>query len=215
MSEPLYKHYLGINRKLKPDQLGSFESSGGFVLEEKYDGWWCCVDFSTPSPRVFTRHGYAIPELPLEPLDDYKCIVIGEYMPEEKAVWLHDVVDANGTDVRYEPLRERRLRLEEIYRWNLRNNPSVRLAPQFKSSFPAAYSSIVSEGGEGVVLKHEESAYHSRLKTQKTGMWLKCKPEYGKEEYHGARDTPSVTSSRPSNLVVADTSGGAYYISNG
>jgi ATP-dependent DNA ligase len=180
MSEPLHEDYLGIKRKIAPNDLKSFEESG-FSLEEKMDGWWCCFEVGTGMVRnkLWTRHGNSITSTILEELDlelSKGDRLIGEWMPYTEELWVHDVVQFNGNDLRTRTHDWRRHQLEVLF--DYRDLCSLKLIPQYTNAFAAVYEGIILEGGEGVVLKHRESVYHSKLKSQKTGMWLKCKPEY-------------------------------------
>lgn len=172
---PVNKHYLGINRKVCPSQLDLYEDAG-FVIQEKFDGWWCCID----SSGVTSRYGNLIEAAP-EVAKDYPFTLIGEWMPDEGIVHVHDIIGqqmaAFHVSYMFTALHKRRELLEDTVLGDW-----MRLVPQYDSGFKHVYDGIIADKGEGVVLKHEDSFYNSRLKSQKTGMWVKCKPEYAEQQ---------------------------------
>jgi len=190
----LHKDYLGIKNKIKPDQLDHFEEAGGFVLEEKYNGWWCAftVGWGTKGETRWCNDILDIPTVRI--YSATVAHVIGEWMKEEGKLWLYDVVKIGSRDVKSYPLKERRVLLEDVYS-DIHNHEDILLAPQYTCSFRTVYNDIVENGGEGVVIKHKEARYYARNSARKSGLYFKCKPQY--EDNHAKTKTNFEVSVNP------------------
>jgi len=178
MSEgKLNPYYLGINQSIDPSRLGDYEGLG-YVLQEKYDGWWACLEVVDGGKIIMTtRRNNVIKDANIPPVPAHfkGTVLIGEWMPKTGIVWLHDIIREESEVLRLTTQQYRRYRLDKIMDV-LGLGHKVSLAPQYDKGFAAVFESIVLDGGEGVVLKNEMSLYHTSLKTQKTGLWIKCKP---------------------------------------
>ena len=177
--------YLGPGRKIAPELLDQFEGHG-WRLEEKIDGHWCYTEYDEAQPngwRFYSRLGNIInderidglrmPNLLEEYLADF--ISAGGFIGELRDRTLH-VFDTDAPTMTY---LERREALYDV-RFKFPEERVV-LLPSYSRGFREIYESIIADGGEGVVLKHEESYYHSRRADRKTSMWIKCKPEYAND----------------------------------
>ena len=181
MSKQKVNHnYLGMQQRLSPEWLNDFEDRG-FVLEEKHDGWWCCASFINGYADCSSRHGNFLEDATRRLMhwleDPLTGIIIGEWMPEQQIMWAFDLISLDGVNLRSRPLSDRRKLLEDVVG---PLNPAITITPQFKKGFKLVYEAIVADGGEGVVLKHEDSIYKSHLASKKTSLWLKCKPAYAR-----------------------------------
>ena len=183
MGEPVHRDYLGINRKILPSDLGSFEGQG-FTVEEKFDGWWCRFEVTSTmgTNDLHTRHNNRITSK-LETFQstfDVGTVLIGEWMPETDELWVHDIISDGLRSLRNMKHSERRFLLE--MRFEREEMPRIHLIPSYENGFAAVYESVMLGNGEGVVLKHSDATYSSRLKSKKTGMWIKVKPGYEKKK---------------------------------
>lgn len=183
MGEPVHTDYLGINRKIAPEDLSKFEA-GGFTIEEKFDGWWCCFEvLGSGVNRLHTRHNHLIDCASLEEREltwHSGTKLIGEWMPDLEELWVHDIIHDGIYELKATSHESRRWQLEAFFEREV--HEQIKLIPNYKSGFKSVYDSVIQEGGEGVVLKHNDSLYSSRLKSRKTGMWAKCKPQYAREK---------------------------------
>jgi ATP-dependent DNA ligase len=173
----VHKDYLGFNRSIQPRDLHRFEDSS-FVLEEKFNGWWCVMYHEQGDTQCFSRQNKDLAEAAailgtgVHPRVD--SVLVGEWMPKEKIIWLFDLLYCDGRNYRYEALSKRRAKLESVVSFF---DPDVfRVVAQHRAGFYHTYKSIVDDGGEGVALKNEHSLYISRLASKKTSHWIKCKP---------------------------------------
>ena len=204
MGEPVHQDYLGINRKISPNDLKSFENSG-FTIEEKFDGWWCRFEVTDKGNTLTTRHSNPILQTKLCSFPtgiNVGTVLIGEWMPDDDVLWVHDVLRIGNNGYLSCTQWERRSALEYLLQ-RKDMGPRIRLVPSYSTGFAAVYESVVLEGGEGVVLKHKDSHYSSRLKSRKTGMWIKSKPGYVKNE----------EGLKPNQVLVSSGGGGGYFTS--
>jgi bifunctional non-homologous end joining protein LigD len=91
------------------------------------------------------------------------------------AVWFYvfDVLEADGTDVRDEPLLERKRRLRSLLRWHR----PLRSTPHRVSGGEQWFAEICRQGWEGLIAKRTDAAYPAG----RTKDWLKFKCEAGQE----------------------------------
>jgi len=169
--------YLGPGRKIGPELLGQYEGHG-YRLEEKIDGHWCCMEIGDDRLRFWSRLSNEILDERIDGIDlstrrlasSLSGIrVVGEL--KDRHLYVFDWPYPEDAYL------ERKNHLAFIKR----QAPWISLLPSYSKGFPQVYDSIIADGGEGVVLKHEESYYHSRRKDRKTGLWIKCKPEYSNQ----------------------------------
>lgn len=182
MSEgKLHPDYLGIKTKIGPERLGDYEGLG-YVLQEKFDGWWCHLEVN-PIGNILmtTRRDNPIKDAGLSKVNPLLVgtRLIGEWMPDTGRVWLFDIIQSETEDLRLASQEYRRFRLATLLdKVNL--GPDVSIVPEYPTGFSAVYEAVILQGGEGVVLKNTQSLYHSSTKDQKTALWVKCKPDYYK-----------------------------------
>jgi ATP-dependent DNA ligase len=171
---PVHELYLGPGRKIGPELLGQYEGHG-YRLEEKIDGHWCLLAMDHSEVwRFWSRLGNEIVDERIEgfhvPLNlgHYVAALVGEL--KDRKLYVFDTADPRRTYL------DRRADLSGSLGRML--GGSMVVLPSYSKGFWPVYDGIIADGGEGVVLKHEESYYHSRRKDRKTGLWIKCKPEY-------------------------------------
>jgi ATP-dependent DNA ligase len=204
MGDLVYKNYLGFNRQIAPSDLGRFEDKG-FIMQEKYDGWWCCAEADENEVSCFSRSGLSLTAAEdklVSDLFDFKGVVVGEWLPEDEIFYAYDLLEYDAiktlpSNYRFVPLEERLWALNDLFK----DAKHIIVAPYFTEGFTEAYKAIMEDGGEGVALKNEKSLYHSRLKSRKTSHWIKCKPKYER--------------STADNFVGCNDSGHLFTISGG
>lgn len=139
--------------------------AAGYVAEEKIDGEWACVttDADGKIASVVGRYGAVKSGSEIAGLELVRAnpnsIYIGELEASTEAataiyraigyrrVWLHPVPGLGAAQAFWDATTRARLPL--IRRW--------------QSGLQAAYDAVISEGGEGLMLKHPD------------GAWMKCK----------------------------------------
>jgi DNA ligase D-like protein (predicted ligase) len=91
------------------------------------------------------------------------------------AVWYYvfDVLEIDGTDLRSEPLLERKRRLRALLRWQ---NP-LRSTPHRVTGDEDWFAEVCRAGWEGLIAKRVDATYRSG----RTDAWLKFKCEAGQE----------------------------------
>lgn len=175
-----YEKYLGCEGVAQPVDLDHFEKRGGFVCQQKMDGWWGCLEIPKKgTPTLTSRWGNKIDDHAITHCDFIGIpggtALVGEYMKDSHLFYVFDLIEYAGAPVKYDPLFKRLYLLnhaifeDKISRENLRSIPSCDLA------FHSFYSMIKSAGGEGVVLKLKEGIYLSTAADKKTHEWIKCK----------------------------------------
>lgn len=88
----------------------------------------------------------------------------------------YDYLEADGEDIRRQPLRERRARLETLCREHGDRAPALRISPLVEATSWSAFgehrATSRAQGVEGLMIKHRESPYESgRVR----GSWWKWK----------------------------------------
>lgn len=171
---PVHELYLGPGQKIGPELLDQYEGHG-YRLEEKIDGNWCCLAMDQSEKwRFWSRLGNEITDERVEGLEVpgnlgfYVKTLVGELL--DQRLYVFDIADPRSTYL------DRRGELTGALGRIL--GKSMAVLPSYSKGFREIYDGIIADDGEGVVLKHEESYYHSRRKDRKTGLWIKCKPEY-------------------------------------
>jgi len=171
--------YLGPAKTCGIGQLPHYEGHG-YRLEPKIDGNWCLLQVKGSKAAFWSKQRNLISdnrnaEMTVPMLDPTE--LVGEL--KDQVLHLFDAVYLHGAPTVELPYGARRLLLEGFYERELSNFSAFTLLPAYTQSFRKVYDGIVDDGGEGVVLKHEESYYWSRRQDRKTSHWIKCKPEYG------------------------------------
>lgn len=86
--------------------------------------------------------------------------------------YVFDVPFHNGKDVRHLPLSERKKILEQVVAEM--NNPHIKIIKQFSSGFAAAFSSVTSSGGEGLIIKDLRCSYGNEWAKLKKSFDISC-----------------------------------------
>ncbi|WP_027862318.1 non-homologous end-joining DNA ligase [Marmoricola sp. URHB0036] len=91
------------------------------------------------------------------------------------AIWFYvfDVLEAEGSDLRDEPLLERKRRLRTLLRWQR----PLRSTPHRVNGGERWFAEICRQGWEGLIAKRSDATYPSG----RTDSWLKFKCEAGQE----------------------------------
>jgi bifunctional non-homologous end joining protein LigD len=91
------------------------------------------------------------------------------------AVWYYvfDLLEIDGTDVRGEPLLDRKRRLRTLLRWG----SPLRSTPHRVTGGEDWFAEVCRAGWEGLIAKRADATYHSG----RTDAWLKFKCEAGQE----------------------------------
>lgn len=176
-------NYLGCATKLAKEQLDFYTTN--WVLEEKYDGWWCCLDIPKEGKITCTSRKNNL----LEEATDYfnSCFalkpmehltIIGEWLPESGQLMAFDLLRIGNNNLKTSTQFERRNLLEKY----MPRKNRITLVHQYHTNFKYIFDMITKRGGEGVVLKHLDSPYLSARKDKKSYLWIKCKPEYSNDK---------------------------------
>ena len=91
------------------------------------------------------------------------------------AVWYYvfDLLEVDGTDLRKEPLLERKRRLRALLRWQ----SQLRSTPHRVNGGEEWFAEVCRAGWEGLIAKRDDATYRSG----RTDAWLKFKCEAGQE----------------------------------
>jgi bifunctional non-homologous end joining protein LigD len=176
----------------------------GWIYEEKVDGWRMVAIKGERGVRLVSRKGHDLtprfPELvkALSGLKPRAFILDGEVAVYDHALisrveWVRgrptdelatlpvymvfDLLELDGHDLRREPLRARRQRLERIIEGHGMIFPARRLSRNGLK----AWEVVVAHGFEGLVAKNPESRYVPG----RTLAWLKVKQPYYREGERG------------------------------
>jgi|SRR5579872_156446 len=184
-------NYLGIREQISPKVLSTY-SPKEWVAEEKRDGCW--VEVRTDSSGTITSlqgrsgtffNGDAIKGLKglKTPWDN--TILVGELETATEAatevykqvgfrrIWFFDVTQLLGQDVTFLTYEVRRQLLEVAITQFASDR--LLLTRKVDLGFEAFFNEIVSNGGEGIVLKRQTSLYQS-TGSNRTYHWVRCKP---------------------------------------
>jgi bifunctional non-homologous end joining protein LigD len=173
---------------------GPFSGGGGWVYEEKVDGWRIVAHKEGQRVRLVSRNGvdhtrrFADIAAAVAKLSARTLVLDGEVAVYDEQLrsrfeWLRepapaavatpplfmvfDVLYHGGRDVTARPLRDRRARLQDVVAGNELVFPVRRLAPDGL----VAWQQVVEHGYEGYVAKDEASAYEGGA----TRRWIKVK----------------------------------------
>ncbi len=119
MSEgKLHPHYLGIKSKIGPERLKDYEGLG-YVLEEKHDGWWACLEVGPFGDiHTTTRRNNPIKEagFPKMSSELSGVTIVGEWLPKTGEVWVWDLlVGPDNVHYKLAPFEVRRYKLWELF----------------------------------------------------------------------------------------------------
>jgi ATP-dependent DNA ligase len=187
--------YVGPKLQVQPDALDQLEATGLYVAEEKFDGYWVEVttDAQGNISKLVGRSGKTfsgdnVRGLLNSWLGVPNSIFVGELEAGTEAanktapkfgsrrIHIFDVVQLLGTSTVDHVYEKRRELLELMF-----NHPKIQalqtivLVKQAKHSFRQFFNSVVSNGGEGLVIKRLGKQYKSHSTSGKTDHWLRCK----------------------------------------
>lgn len=188
--------------------------------EVKFDGYRALIFKDAARVRVLSRNSsdlsaqLAVIRDAVGALKCESCILDGEAialapdgrpsfqsMPLKAAhrcCYLFDLLWLNGRDLRFQPLRERRVALRKL----LPKAPGVL---RFSDSLPGTANQVVTAvsglGLEGVIAKRQDSVYEAG---ERSGAWLKLKLLLEEEFVIGAVEPPL---EKPGSLLVGNFDG--------
>lgn len=192
--------YCGPLNSIERRQIPGIDMKGGYVAERKYDGMWCAwhVDHAGSSDHRFeSRTGLDCDGSDIDGLQGIDMgpvgrgtVLIGELEAASELAtksykqlghrrfFVYDVAIYQGIDLRGRPYRERQavLRKQIWYAIPRTHQRKVVLAEQVFDGFLPFYDRILSEGGEGIVLKPLDLAARPTRADGKTPEWLRVKP---------------------------------------
>lgn len=160
--------YQGFAGELDREGLDRLREEGR-TAEEKIDGWFVALEIGPDggvkyilrSERLGNTHKvcYGLPNtLPLK-----NTVLVGEVLGGthntngDKGIILFDCPVWEGADMKSKPLPERREKVKEAIK--AIGNPVFRLVKYVTSGFGKFYDEVVGDGGEGIVVKENKSAY--------------------------------------------------------
>ena len=171
-------YYQGIKTVIRhPQTLKKYEKTGQYIAEPKLDGIW--VSIHTDADGVITqftsRHGKIKTSKGFNKFlgrhtQLQNTVLVGEVITKKGELHIFDVPKLLGRDVSSYDFERRRGILEKL---NIYTG-GISLVPQYKNSFVEHFNLIISEGGEGLVIKKigKGTAYKAGTKTHE---WSKIK----------------------------------------
>ena len=196
-------HYLGPDKEIRPEDLDKYEAEGGWMIQPKVDGMWCCLTVGSPEqgrPNILKSRDARTPEITGSNAGDLReavlpflegTVLVGEL--EAASQWAKEQVDRNGYRRMFlfdvvrigedQDLRDRTTadRYEVLKDFNqmlwLTPGLSKRfpMVPYYTSDFRKNYDRWIQMGFEGVVIKRLDSLYRTSRLDGKTDLWLRCK----------------------------------------
>lgn len=197
--------YLGPDKEIKPEDLDKYEAEGGWCIQPKIDGMWCCLTVGRPSegrpnvlksrdartPPITDDKAGDLPELEI-PLPE-GTVLVGEL--EAASQWATEQAEANGYrrfflfdmpldvelngDIRDWTTEKRVSHLYQVYMHIINGHSRVQsrlsLVPTYSDHFRALYDRWIEKGYEGCVIKRLDSLYRTGRLDGKTDLWLRCK----------------------------------------
>lgn len=177
--------YSGPKVQVQPNELGRF-SANDWSAERKYDGHWCLIETGADGfpvsliGRSGTRFSddatREIKRVQFPPSSKFVCEL--EFGTESavrehakvghRRIHVFDVINLLGNDVRSLPYVQRRQLLELAFKNSPRN---VNVVERVTSNFKEFFERVSADGGEGIVLKRNQSRYVKG----KTDSWVRCK----------------------------------------
>jgi len=157
------KYYMGCGGIAQPENLSWFENRD-YVAEQKWDGIWAaCIIDENGKIEFWSRNNKNKTEFEdIKPLAEMNLgikdsILIGELMAFSQASKsqdhttfnIFDIIKIQGKDVSEYNFPVRRYILEEL---NIYND-FYKLTEQRVDNFKAFYDEVISQGGEGIVIK--------------------------------------------------------------
>jgi ATP-dependent DNA ligase len=190
---------MGPKGQIHPKELGSYETRGGFVVEEKNDGHWCEVitDATGKVIRVGGRSGKPFANANVEGILGMQThlpdtVLVGELEAGTEAalmrhqrigfhrVHLFDMVKLMGLATVELPYEKRRELLEMALAKSTNGDfiSRFRVTRRAAEGFVAFYNKVIEEGGEGLVLKRLGTKYKPHGASGKTEEWVKVKAQH-------------------------------------
>ncbi|GGZ25598.1 ATP-dependent DNA ligase [Echinicola pacifica] len=165
----------------------------GWLFEFKWDGYRILCNHEDSNTSLYSRNGISYTDL-FTPITDslsqlsFSAIIDGEvvslnknglpqfqwlqhYREEPKGDLVYMVFDLlylDGHSLTHMPLTERK----ELLRSLVEDLPHIRYSEHFTNG-KGLYQEVLAEGGEGVIAKKADAAYHPGIRTES---WLKFKP---------------------------------------
>ena len=188
-------HYLGPALQITPEELGKYDSTD-WVAEEKRDGAWCEVhtNASGTITTILGRTGKQFSGSNVVGLVGlqtpwYDSVFAGELEAATESatkiyktvgfrrIHMFDLVRLLGEPISLLAYEDRgRLLGSAITHKAVADNVRQRIlrTTLVESGFETFYQNIVSNGGEGIVLKRRTSLYKGY--SGRTEHWIRCKP---------------------------------------
>jgi hypothetical protein len=192
--------YLGPDKEIRPEDLDKYEAEGGWMIQPKVDGMWCCLTVANTmqgevhtlksrdarTPPIMDDKAGDLPETELFLPEG--TILVGEL--EAASQWATEQAEANGyrklycfdivrlgdEDLRHLTTEERHARLEKAL--HILTGPAEHrfpIVPYFTNKFRERYDRWIELGFEGCVIKRMDSLYQTHRMDGKTDLWLRCK----------------------------------------
>lgn len=197
--------YLGPDKEIRPEDLDKYEAEGGWMIQPKIDGMWCCLTVGRPSegrPNVLKSRDARTPPITDDKAGDLPelelpvpegTVLVGEL--EAASQWATDNALENGYrrlflfdivsdplvdgDVRTMSTKARWMWLQGTHDAHLYPVDSLAkrfpLVPTYYDKFRERYEGWIQLGYEGCVLKRIDSRYETARVDGKTDLWLRCK----------------------------------------
>lgn len=178
--------YVGPRGTTDRDGLAALDASGEWVFDEKKDGYWCLAQVVRGKvTAMVSRTGlpFAAADTaglfglrPLGPKGSQSGRVVGELVAEasKRRLYLFDVLEWNGLDLRDLPQTDRREALEMIYEKELACD-EIRLVEYRTGGAREFFDRVIAAGGEGVVAKRRDAKLRAQTGDGKIDSWIRAK----------------------------------------
>jgi ATP-dependent DNA ligase len=186
------KLYCGPKTSITPADLPGYDATGVWAFEEKKDGVWCAatvkdgVIVQMESRVGLCYDGADSAGLLGRQLVAGDGILVGELVADlvnsertgTRRLYLFDVIEWNGLNLRTLSNAERRQALEMIYNASVGEDDRdlVKLVERREGDAQAFYDEVISRGGEGLVGKSKKAPYGATNSDGKVDSMVRCKP---------------------------------------
>jgi ATP-dependent DNA ligase len=188
--------YVGPKVQVTPDDIDFYEKSGLWAAEEKRDGAWAEVKIGNDgkilslTSRTGKQFGGDL-TAGLIGLQTHlpKSVLVGELEAASEAgterykalgyrrVHIFDAPVIAGMDLTAKDYESRRSVVEQFVPGQTEDvRKRILVVKRVTSSFKNFYTSVMADGGEGLVFKKKTSTYKRFDSDGKTEEWVRCKP---------------------------------------
>jgi len=189
-----HKTYLGPKTQIQPTGLDQIEATNKYAAEEKHDGVWAEVttDLNGKISKITSRAGAVFSGSSIAGLKGLQTNLsntvliceleaITEWAVRQsqkqgfKRLWIFDVVQLLGQDIKDLFYEQRRELLEIAFKAGLKDVKQLQLVRQELTGFSQFFKEVKSAGREGLLLKRLGQKYRPSGSDGKSDGWVRCK----------------------------------------